>query len=368
MTARCGGGRPYGRDAGRPAARGRAPRRAETHLELLTAEHRRRGLSEPRRGSPRGANSAASRRRGRRSATRALPGIDALRQDVRFAWRALMRERGTTLAAIALLTIGVSSTVVLADVLDRLLLRPPTHVDDPARVRRIYGRRRTALPASLMTRTTSRSSASPPVAAGHRGDRAVPGTSASARGAAPRPSRLHAIAFTAPTSTSSASRRALGPLPSARRPVQPDGAVSSATRCGSRGSAARSTSSASRCVSGSGSTRSSPSSARLRGHRRRAGRRLGTARQPGHHAGLEDRANYYGPDGASPGCARRGSRHAPRPTPARSSTSCTRHRTDGRQATRRTASCSAICRPRRRRRLTHGAVLLAVRRCRCWSC
>jgi putative ABC transport system permease protein len=114
----------------------------ETHLELLTDEHRRRGLSdgEARLAARRELGGVAQTRETFRD-TRILPGIDALRQDLRFAWRALMRDRGTTFAAITLLTVGVSSTVVLADVVDRLLLRPPTHVDDPSRVRRIYASR-----------------------------------------------------------------------------------------------------------------------------------------------------------------------------------------------------------------------------------
>jgi predicted permease len=111
----------------------------ELHLELLADDHRRRGLSdaEARLAARRDLGGVAQTREAFRDAGR-LPGVDALLQDVRFAWRALARERGTTLAAIALLTVGVSSTVVLGDVLDRLLLRPPTHVDDPSRVRRIY--------------------------------------------------------------------------------------------------------------------------------------------------------------------------------------------------------------------------------------
>ena len=111
----------------------------ETHLELLADEHRRRGLSdaEARLAARRELGGIAQTREAFRD-TRVLPGVDALRQDLRFAWRALMRDPGTTLAAIALLTVGVSSAVVLVDALDRLLLRPPSHVDDPARVRRVY--------------------------------------------------------------------------------------------------------------------------------------------------------------------------------------------------------------------------------------
>ena len=110
------------------------------HLELLADEYRRRGLpdDEARLAARREFGGVAQTREAFRE-TRRLPGIDALAQDLRFAVRALRRDGGTTFAAIGLLTIGVSSTVVLADVLDRLLLRPPTHVDDAARVRRIYG-------------------------------------------------------------------------------------------------------------------------------------------------------------------------------------------------------------------------------------
>jgi hypothetical protein len=105
----------------------------------LADEHRRRGLSdaEARLAARREFGGVDQTREAFRD-TRRLPGIDALVQDTRFAWRALRRDSGSTVAAIALLSVGVSSTVVLADVLDRLLLRPPTHVDDPARVRRVY--------------------------------------------------------------------------------------------------------------------------------------------------------------------------------------------------------------------------------------
>ncbi len=123
----------------------------ETHLELLADEHRRRGLSdaEARLAARRELGGVAQTREAFRDA-RILPGIDALRQDVRFAWRALMRDRGTTFAAIALLTVGVSSAVVLVDALDRLLLRPPSHVDHPALVRRLYAGAPDELPYRLV--------------------------------------------------------------------------------------------------------------------------------------------------------------------------------------------------------------------------
>jgi hypothetical protein len=94
------------------------------HLELLADEHRRRGLSDE------DAKAAARRSFGAvlpvREAYRAqlrFPSVDALVQDVRFAARRLLRDRNATLAAIALLTLGVASTLIMGDILDRLLVR-----------------------------------------------------------------------------------------------------------------------------------------------------------------------------------------------------------------------------------------------------
>jgi putative ABC transport system permease protein len=198
----------------------------DTHLELLADEHRRRGLSdaEARLAARRELGGVAQTREAFRD-TRVLPGIDALRQDVRFAWRALMRDRSTTLAAIALLTVGVSSTVVLADVLDRLLLRPPTHVDDPARVRRLYedyanGTRPSAMVSNYITYerlaagTTAEIEAIAPFQEQRIGS-----------GRGPDASRLQAIAFGPAYFDVLALRPRLGVLPSARQPANDDAVV-----------------------------------------------------------------------------------------------------------------------------------------------
>lgn len=58
--------------------------------------------------------------------------------ELRFAVRRLTRERVSTMAAVALLALGVSATIVMADMLDRLLLRAPAGVSAPERVVRIY--------------------------------------------------------------------------------------------------------------------------------------------------------------------------------------------------------------------------------------
>jgi predicted permease len=196
----------------------------ETHLELLADEHRRRGLSDAqaRLAARRELGGIAQTQEAFRD-TRVLPGIDALRQDARFAWRALMRDRGTTLAAIALLTIGVSSTVVLADVLDRLLLRPPTHVDDPSRVRRLYSQS-DGTPGRLVTNFVTLSR----LAEGTRNEIEAIAPFMNERigsGRGPDAARLEAIAFGEGYFDVLGLTPRLGSLPTARRRSNPDAVV-----------------------------------------------------------------------------------------------------------------------------------------------
>jgi predicted permease len=199
----------------------------DTHLELLADEHRRRGLSEAaaRLAARRELGGIAQTREAFRD-TRVLPGIDALLQDVRFAWRALRRDRGTTVAAIALLTIGVSCTVVLADVLDRLLLRPPTHVDDPASVRRIYSSlvKGDGRPGLLTTNYVTMER----LASGLRNEIEALATYEHERigsGRGPEATRFEAIAFSEGYFDVLGIRPAAGALPSARQTSNPEAVV-----------------------------------------------------------------------------------------------------------------------------------------------
>jgi putative ABC transport system permease protein len=59
-------------------------------------------------------------------------------QDVKFAWRGVRRQPG--FAAVIVLTLGLGLGVNAAtfDLVDRLLFRPPPHVQQPERVQRIY--------------------------------------------------------------------------------------------------------------------------------------------------------------------------------------------------------------------------------------
>jgi hypothetical protein len=58
--------------------------------------------------------------------------------DLRYAIRRLAHEPLVSLAAAVTLALGVSATVVMGDIVDHLLLRPPPHVQQPGRVVRMY--------------------------------------------------------------------------------------------------------------------------------------------------------------------------------------------------------------------------------------
>jgi len=61
-----------------------------------------------------------------------------LARDLRFALRRLAMHPASTLAAVTLLALGIGTAVLMADMLDRLLIRPPAHVGAPDRVARLY--------------------------------------------------------------------------------------------------------------------------------------------------------------------------------------------------------------------------------------
>ena len=113
----------------------------EHHLALATEEYRRKGLAdaEARLAARRDFGGVLQVRESYR-AQRRLPSLDSLLLDVRFAIRGLARDRASTVAAIGILALGVGATAVMADMLDRLLIRRPAQVTDPERVVRLYSR------------------------------------------------------------------------------------------------------------------------------------------------------------------------------------------------------------------------------------
>jgi hypothetical protein len=59
-------------------------------------------------------------------------------RDLRRAFRGLIAQPAFTLTAVITLALGVGVNALMLDVLDRLLIRPPSGVHDPQQVSRIY--------------------------------------------------------------------------------------------------------------------------------------------------------------------------------------------------------------------------------------
>jgi predicted permease len=66
--------------------------------------------------------------------------LDSLIQDLRYALRGLRRTPGFAVAVVATLALGVGANATMFGVLDTLLLKPPAHVRDASRVKRVYFR------------------------------------------------------------------------------------------------------------------------------------------------------------------------------------------------------------------------------------
>ena len=111
------------------------------HLERLTQDHMRRGLSE------RDAQAAARRDFGgvdqmkeQYRDQRRFAWLDVVRQDVRYAMRSLGRSPAFTLAAVSTLAIGIGATTAIFSVANAALLRPLPypHAEDIRTVRTTF--------------------------------------------------------------------------------------------------------------------------------------------------------------------------------------------------------------------------------------
>ncbi|HSJ10087.1 MAG TPA: ABC transporter permease, partial [Longimicrobiales bacterium] len=64
--------------------------------------------------------------------------LDALLQDVRYAWRGARARPGFAAAIVLTLGLGIGANAAMFSVVDRLLLRPPAYMEAPERVHRVY--------------------------------------------------------------------------------------------------------------------------------------------------------------------------------------------------------------------------------------
>ena len=117
------------------------------HLEATTSALIATGLD------PDAARAEAQRRFGDVATTRRAMTTSAMRQhgrvrrrdrldafffDLRYSLRQLRRSPGFAASVIVTLGLGLGANAAMFGLLDRLLLRPPEHVREPSRVRRVY--------------------------------------------------------------------------------------------------------------------------------------------------------------------------------------------------------------------------------------
>ena len=97
----------------------------EAHLDLLTAEHERRGLSaaEARAAALRDFGGVARTKELHRD-QRGLPFIDTLAQDVRYALRMWRRAPGFSAVVIAVVALGIGANSAMFTFVNTLLFRP----------------------------------------------------------------------------------------------------------------------------------------------------------------------------------------------------------------------------------------------------
>ena len=95
-----------------------------THLELLTADYIARGLTpDDARAAARRAFGGVHQLKAVYREQRGLPVVDALAQDLRFAWRLLGRDRGFSVTAVLVLGLGIGVNNMLFTIVNAHTIR-----------------------------------------------------------------------------------------------------------------------------------------------------------------------------------------------------------------------------------------------------
>ncbi len=97
----------------------------ESHLDMHVADNMRAGMPEPearRRALIALGGIAQTRERYRDRSS--VGGIDELAQDVKYAVRSMVKDRGFTMSVVTVLALGIGAHTAIFSVVDALLLRP----------------------------------------------------------------------------------------------------------------------------------------------------------------------------------------------------------------------------------------------------
>ena len=101
----------------------------ETHLELLIEQYLRAGMSdaEARQAAHRAFGGVTYTQESCRQQSR-WSALDALLRDIRFAWRLARRRPWLSVAAVAMIAIGVGASTAVFTITDYFLFRPPPYL------------------------------------------------------------------------------------------------------------------------------------------------------------------------------------------------------------------------------------------------
>jgi predicted permease len=111
----------------------------QTHLDLLTEEHVRRGMPpEQARVAARRAFGGVTQTKEAYRNQRGFRLIESLMQDVRFTLRGLRRSPAFACTAVVILALGIGATTAMFSVVNSVLIRPLPYPDSEALVRIVH--------------------------------------------------------------------------------------------------------------------------------------------------------------------------------------------------------------------------------------